>query len=284
MSILAEASLRVHLGPNSNLDFSEAVKKLSEVEEKVFIEVDLDLDFDSALFYHPMRYSTYKVAVQEFDKVVAAPFEEKIAGVSLYKGETDISRIIGVSEELKEAYQEWLDDYCLIDSPFEKELFSLSLLIEFLHNLGSYLPPDLPIHSLFTESHKYSLAELAQMFSKDRFMHLHYGLEESPLPFDRKAAEATAGIVLPLDENIDRSLLDQNLKRLLQCTTSFRLLPERLITEEWHGLDTIFVMTRHMTKEATRMLKGFNAAGGKVVFFDEPAGVPNECSFEEFLS
>jgi hypothetical protein len=51
---------------------------------------------------------------------------------------------------------------------------------------------------------------------------------------------------------------------LLQSPVSFKPVYESLLTEQWDGLDEIYVLSEALTPQGKRKLLGFEAAGGKV--------------------
>jgi hypothetical protein len=271
--------LFVDLSLTASLDFSSLEKEMEEIVSKggrIFWEINFDFDLVGGLFTHPLRFSTYQMSLKEFSSQILEKNPESAVGLSLYRGESSISSILERHQELMQMYQELLENKT--DTPFDRELFSLTIFVEFLHRLGSIIPETIPLHCFFHLSHEYTLAQLATLFSKERFLHLKFHIEGSLLPFEEKE-EPTWGIVLPQEQRIDYELLDEMLTQLLKKTAHFRILPEGLISELWHGLDNILFASKSLTKDGKRMLQGFNAAGGRAVYFDQSVGLVHEESF-----
>lgn len=272
--------LSVDLSLKASLDFTSLLKEVEEIASKgncIFWDIDFDFDLVGGLFTHPLRFSTYQMSLKEFSSQILEKYPEVSSGLSLYKGESDVSAILETNQELLQMYQELLEGKD--DTHFNRELFSLTVLVEFLHRLGSIVPETIPLHSFFHLSHAYRLAEIATLFSRERFLHLKFQVEESPLPFEEKE-EPTWGIILPQEHLMDYELLEAMLQKLMKKTAHFRILPEGLVSELWHGLDHILFSSKCLTKEGKRMLQGFNAAGGTAVYFDNGIGLVDEKALE----
>ncbi len=262
--------MKIDLSLNASLDFSPLLKE----EKLTLLEIDFDFDLTGSLFSNPLRLSSYQMAMKELSAQVLEVRKEEIQGISLYHGGSDLSHILGTSEELFMMYQEWLDGR--EDRPFERELFSMSIFIEFLHRLGSIVPETIPLYVSFYLSHPYRLSEIATLFSKERFLHLQVRVENCPLSFE---GECLWGVILPQEHLIDYELLDEMLKALLVKTETFRVLPEAMVSDMWHGLEYILFSSKCLTREGERMLQGFNAAGGKAYYYDEGVGLHDEERF-----
>ena len=64
-----------------------------------------------------------------------------------------------------------------------------------------------------------------------------------------------------LSEGVPDALIEKALTEL----DTYRLVPERLIVNSWHGLDYLLVFPKYVTEEGWRMLDGFKAAEGEVI-------------------
>ncbi len=62
----------------------------------------------------------------------------------------------------------------------------------------------------------------------------------------------------------------------------YRLISEDRLTVEWDGLDHLIVISKAISPISKRMLKGFCAAGGTVVYADNAVGVDEEMPLEAF--
>ena len=131
------------------------------------------------------------------------------------------------------------------------------MLSEYLHRLISFLPDTLlPFALIDTVA---SPAKAAQLLSKARFEHL--------ILKNHKIIPSSTAIYLPNDSLIDPAFL-QKLDHLLPKLTSFRIIPEEKLTEQWDGLDLLLVDPDKISIQGKRKLLGFIAAGGTVETFD----------------
>ncbi|CDZ81011.1 hypothetical protein BN1013_01539 [Candidatus Rubidus massiliensis] len=64
----------------------------------------------------------------------------------------------------------------------------------------------------------------------------------------------------------------------------FSIIPEEKIMSSCEGIDYIFASNKGTSFRGKRQLLGFCAAGGTVVYIDQPLQLPNEISVEEFFS
>ena len=79
----------------------------------------------------------------------------------------------------------------------------------------------------------------------------------------------TCAICLPPIGMIDDASAE-GLRRLFDKVEKlgipFRVIPEGFLTVSWDGLDVIYVVEELITPQGKRMLDGFRAAGGQVVY------------------
>jgi hypothetical protein len=262
----------------------EAQKKLAETivsqGKAILWEIDLGLSSfvfkpeDTASFY------SFSLALEEFTKTLWPQFEQQTLGVSLYRG--------AFSEEERFPKAHWethfLEQYP--DAKGDYALFCVQNFAEYLHRLVSFLPDAALPFAFFDISAIPSAARSAQLFSKERFEHLHLALKGSRAPFPglcwesgypahgwvgQRAHEhctkdpAGTGILLPKDEYMDEVVLqglDTLLAELLLKQAIFRIVCEEKLTEQWDGLDTLIVFPEAVTPQGKRKLQGFTAAGG----------------------
>ncbi|MBM3201888.1 MAG: hypothetical protein FJZ56_05720 [Chlamydiae bacterium] len=203
--------------------------------------VEVDFGFIPP-FFHPMRLSSYSLALKQFSSEVLEPQKDKISGLILYRGD--------------------------LDAPFETAQQLLSDLAESLQSLGSIVPETMPLYAHFRLLREYSLAEQAILFSKARFLHLQIVIENSPLPF-QELQEPQWGVLIPQVDRIDYTLVNSMLESMINKKIAFRLLPELFACELWHGIDYILFAGSCLSKEGKRMLLGFEAAGGDTIDYEE---------------
>lgn len=90
-------------------------------------------------------------------------------------------------------------------------------------------------------------------------------------------SEAWIGFLLPSDK-------EEPYKALLEKGHRIRLVEEAFLISEWQGLDYLVVDPEFLNNEAVRKLRGFNAAGGRVVSLGAPLGLIDEIAFDREMS
>lgn len=180
---------------------------------------------------------SYQLAVSTFLEKVWEPYRESAVGVVLYQGEVP---------------------------PFELEAFA-----DYLHLLASYLPDELPPIALF------DCPGDPLLFSKEIFSHIHLGFRSGPIGVIEwgsalvpRQYNGTLGILLPLREKgtwFDK--VDACLKECDRKGIAYRLIAEPYLTEEWDELAELVIFPELISPWGKRMVRGFEAAGGKSIIF-----------------
>jgi hypothetical protein len=183
-----------------------------------------ELDFQFSVLNDPALFSAHALAVETF----AQKFPEA-SKVALYRGSLDILHKLMPAEDVVEA---------------------ASFFGEYLHRLAAFLPERITPYCLFEDHGAFSAGRAAQLMSKDRFWHLALVLEELLSP---------VGILLPQDAYCTAPVLTQ-----LDQWMVPRVIPELRLNEMWHGLEELIVVEEGISPQGRRMLKGFEAAGGKI--------------------
>ena len=241
-----------------------------------------ELDFGLSELPHalndPAIFQSYKVAIQHFIDTVYLPHKELSLGVILYRGPSDLRAHFKWNEIFKEQFSG------SFGNPLEVKLFMLDMLADYLHGLGAYLPEELTAYALFDVT-GIPPTEAAQMMSGERFSHLRLATKGNTVPllslgwetgvsrlgyigkssFFEAVPETTLGLALPLDALITeevRGMLDHLLNEW-----PLRVVPERLMTENWGELDAIIAVEGAISPYGERMLQGFEAAGGKKMIY-----------------
>lgn len=171
---------------------------------------------------------------------------------------------------------------------FYLQLFCREITREYLELLLTFLPEAIQPFALFDVSHIYNPLHIAMLTVNERDRRIHSILSDSPLPLDglgwNRASqsgylakkeltleifdEPTTALCLPsLELFLSNEMLplEKAIKTLLESKRLFRLLSESTITAEWDGLDEILIYPEALSPQGSRMLKGFLAAGGKVI-------------------
>ncbi len=245
-------------------------------------EIDLGLPSftfkpeDTASFY------SFSLALEEFTKTLWPLFQQQTLGVSLYRG------AFSPSERFPRAY--WEPGFLELcpDGEGDYALYCVQNFAEYMHRLVSFLPDAALPFAFIDVSAIPSAARTTQLFSRERFEHLHLALKGSQAPFpglcwesgepaqgwvgqvaceSRVAPSCEVAVLLPKDEYFDPPLLqglDTLILELKQKGGSFRIVCEEKLTEQWDGLDALIVFSGAVSPQGKRKLQGFLAAGGSV--------------------
>lgn len=196
-------------------------------------------------------------------------------------------------------------------SPFTKHLKNLyfhQFFAEYLHRISAQLPEELLGFVWYDCMRIENQSFLAEILSKKRYCHLNLLLENHRAPiadisdsiagegfgflepdkeWDLKPKSPKIGVVFPNDGSLYQTthmFFDQVFDELFDHQTSYRLIPEFLVTENWQGLDTLIFMNKSLSLNGKRILQGFSVTGGSLVYLDLPINLDNEISFQEFLN
>lgn len=192
------------------------------------------------------------------------------------------------------------------------KFFCRDVFGEYLSLLASRIPDQLPLFLLLDATTIEDCFVMAQMLNKERYPRFHLavkkrvdlvdtqflggemawegspsakGLISRTKKTDVTADKAILGFCLPRMSICRPSLtiaLRNSLSLLLSQEAPFRCIPEAHLGMEWDGLDYLIVDTQHVETSFRRTLKGFCAAGGKVVFIGDSLGLTEEIPFKIF--
>ena len=244
--------LRLPAQLSDTLDWSTQIEQATQIISSgkyILWEIDLGLSHfspnDSAAFF------SYTLALEEFTAKIWPHFRDHTFGTVIYRGNPQNQFPIELWEN---AFNDWSAN---IPHPCYT-LFSFQMLSEYLHRLISFLPDALLLFAFINTVA--SPAKAAQLLSKARFEHL---ILKNDIPL----TPSSTAIYLPDDSLIDPTFL-QKLDDLLPKLTSFRIIPEEKLTEQWDGLDLLLVDPDKISIQGKRKFLGFIAAGGTVETFD----------------
>ena len=253
--------------PHDTLDWKEELiqaKELMERGEKIFWKFNLGLEQPFFPLEDEMRFNALSVALSQFSKEVWPTFQLVTEGLCLYRGAAEISQIFSWTEGQKKVFtEEWEGG--------SKELFCLEAFALYFQMLSHRLPDEAKVFLLFDLAGFNKPSQVFGALSKERFE--HFSLAVKGNRFSREGyvwekdqiffcpIESTIGIVFP-ENSIYYGEFDHHFRNL----TGAKVVFERFLSEEWEGLDTLYVLQKGLTRQGERMLKGFSAAGGEIVF------------------
>ena len=245
---------------------------------------DIDLGLPSFTFTpeNSAAFFSFSLAIEEFSNTLWPQFQKHTFGAALYRGPISSRNFPQESWEssFTECKDKWHGDY---------ELYCTQMLSEYLHRLVSFLPDAVLPFGFFETT--VSPGKGAQLFSKERFEHLHLSLKGiscsfagicweggsygqgyvgKKAPAQRPVSSSALGIYLPSDVFLDAPLLqelDKCILKLTQKQIPFRVIPEEKLTEQWDGLDQLLVPAQAISAQGRRKLLGFLAAGGNISSF-----------------
>jgi hypothetical protein len=230
-----------------------------------------ELDFGPCpSLFDPASFALRRSTIDHFVKDVFEMFKGDTSGVILYRQSGDLLSSVVWSAEEEEKYLEWAQDLRVEEAgTHEKRVFCIDLLTAYLHRLVSLLPEALPAFAAFDASYLKSEAEVAQLFSLERFSHLEPLIAGKRDLMRKRGAQIAAqvAVCLPNDAHCTakiRQRLDRQFAELDREGVAFRVIPESLLNEQWDGIETLVVVKEGVSSQGKRMLQGFEASGGSV--------------------
>ncbi len=215
-----------------------------------------EFDFGPILLEDELAFNATRAALAHFSKEVWPKFPE--SKVILYRGSADFSKGFEWTERQEANFLEWRKGLPENDEEHLKRIFCAEIYIAYFQMLSHKLPDEAPIILSLDPERVGTPAQKLQLLSSERFE--HFQIEIGPV-FD-----SNIGICFPPDTECSGLVL-RKIDRLIETLSSFRAVYENLLTEEWHGLDEIYVIPEALTERGRRKLKGFEAAGGQVIAF-----------------
>lgn len=247
-----------------------------------------------------------------FCSEIPEEFLEKTLGVLLFSGKLEDILNFPWDSQQNENFITWrndvdpahsLNDYYLLHH------YACKILNDFLEVLTSGIPQRLEWFVQIDGSSFTDEVEFYHLANSARFENLHIfwkcpndkilsdlvwdkGIPlqgfcaESPLDLSYQDSITTAWCLPPIGMISPDELQHQKMvmETLANQNISHRPIPEEKIALNWQGLDTIIVVSHHITPQGKRQLAGFCAAGGTVVVVGEPLGLPNEETFANFMN
>ena len=217
-------------------------------------EFDLGLHDPYFPLEDELHFQALCAGLNHFTKEVWPRFPE--AKAILYRGPADFSQFFRWSESQETNYAAWKEDRPKISEVHLKRLFCAEAFVTYFQMLAHRLPDELPLTLILDAKGTGSLAETLHLLSPERFEHF---IVDSGMKFD-----SNIGVCFPPDTECSERVLEK-IDALLKTLPSFKPVYEPLLTEQWDGLDDIIVFKEALTERGKRKLKGFEAAGGKVV-------------------
>lgn len=307
--------LRVDCGRDSDFTWTSVLEMAEEAianQKWILWELDFHFQEEKVFLHDTASFFSSGVAIEEFIKTLWAPFKEHTIGACLFRGGVDFAKYFVWTEEHEQFYLEKVLERPLLQAnptleTFCRKLFAADVFSDYLHRLSSFFPEGLLPFCLLDVSSIESSAELAVLLSKERFQHLFLALKRSRIPlgylnweeggclggwigrgapYFSSVLEVNVAVCLPMEDKVDSVLLNQLdsiFEALIEAQISYRIIPEVYLNEQWDGIDELIILSSAVSVQGLRKIKGFLAAGGRVVTFGDLLNLSCEMSFSEFL-
>jgi len=256
-----------------DLDWLQQIEQASQIVtsgKSILWEIDLGLSHFQFTPENSAAFFSYSLALEEFTAKIWPLFRDHTFGATLYRGVLPKSECFPYAH-WETAFADWSAD---IKYPCYA-IYCAQMLSEYLHRLISFLPDSLLPFAFLDVTDILSPAKTVQLLSKTRFEHLQLAVKGTKFPFSglcwndgqpvsiQTTPSPPLGIYLPDDSHIDPLFLEQ-LDQFIPTQNSFRIIPEEKLTEQWDGLDLLFIDPRIISPQGRRKLLGFIAAGGTI--------------------
>lgn len=119
---------------------------------------------------------------------------------------------------------------------------------------------------LFDVTHLPPISAL-QSLSKERFEHFSIALRGMHLPIEGLRWDGDELLYHKVEGNAGAIFPKTSCERLGALVTipGVKLIFEQFVSEEWEGLDKLYVIAGSLSPQAKRKLSGFVAAGGEII-------------------
>lgn len=298
-------TIAIHLKSNSSstLDWKEWEEMAFHYIQKgfkIFWKLDMGLFSRlSCIWEDHFQAVIIAVAIRHFSDTIWPKFQSNTVGVCLYEGPANFLSQMIWEEHEQALYEEWLQDRRPARLSNEKQTrallagYSGLTLIDFL---ARYLPGEAVPYVLLQEGEEQDPIFFGQLIAKDHYECLHRGLAKGRLSqhflyqdhggigcTSVKMTPHQQAICLPTQVDLQQ---EQHLKELCaffkENEIAYRIIDESKLTSDWQGIDDLFVCMKNASPASIRMFRGFCAAGGRIVYLDQPSGLPNEISFADW--
>lgn len=240
---------------NSSLDWKTQIEEAEASKQPIRWEFDLGLTDPFFPLEEELRFQALALSLKTFSEEVWPRFQEKTQGAVLYRGSADFSRFFLWSDRQEANFEEWKEDRPVCSEEHMKRLFCAEAFAAYFQMLAHKLPDELNVILCLKKEPAGTRAETEHLYSPERFEHFQIEMEGD-------AREARVGVCFPEEcGQKELEVLDAWMEQLREPA---RAVPESLLTENWDGLDLLYVLEGRMSERGKRKLKGFQAAGGVV--------------------
>lgn len=228
-------------------------------------EFDLGLNEPFFPLEDELHFQALALGLSHFTTTVWPQFSEA-RGV-LYRGSADFQAFFKWSEGQENNFTIWKEGQAKHGELHLKRLFCAEAFVTYFQMLAHRLPDEIPLSLILDCQNVGSLAQTLHLLSPERFEHFDL---ETGLVFESKR-----GVCFPADEKCSEEILNR-IDVLWEEMGPFKPVYESKLTEQWDGLDELYVFSEAVSVQGRRKLLGFCAAGGRVICEGKLLGLPNE--------
>ena len=262
-------------------------------EKKIFWQLNLGLFQHLTLpLANQTQFNALFLSLEHFRDTIWKEFERDSLGLCFYNGNADFSQDFQWDEDQEKNWLGWLQDRSI---PIQKDthpnnphmhwlaqLYCRDAAADYLQLLAANLTDTIPLYLALDCSTIADPLQYARLTTGERFEPFHLILQKGILA---QPEQATVGICLPSMHLILDCFyegLAEAIEHLMLNQTTFRIIPEYYLINQWDGLDYLVVVASSINPQARRKLQGFCAAGGTILTLGQPLGLPNEMPFADF--
>lgn len=233
--------------PSDTLDWD-----LPKNEGPILWHFDLGLEDPFFPIKDEMHFESLALALKKFTREVWSEYKERTTGGVLYRGKADFSS--------------W---------EHSDRLITADAFAYYFQMLAHSLPDEMPLYLFFDATDVGTIAERHQLLSRERFE--HFQVVTKGLPFTNgliwsgeynfyQAERVPRALCLPEEKVCGPEVLARLTTKMDQIEKPFRVISESFLTEDWEGVDVIYVLEDLLREQGKRKLKGFEATGGTIVY------------------
>lgn len=261
--------VRLPCGPHSELNW-----EIPSTSKRIIWEFVCGLDEPFFPFTDELRFQALSLACKQFTQTLWPRYKDQTLGGILYRGPADISPFFLWNDLQKANYASITRPNQFSDFPG----FCLDVLYSYVQLLAYLLPDELPLMLCFDVKMIPSLSRALSLLSRERFNHFLIAVSSNkwPMPafhYDEHSIsflplQASKGLCFPKASQMNEETffhIDKIIKGLYESNSSFRVIFEEYLTEQWDHLDEILVLPQALSAQGRRKLAGFKAAGGSVL-------------------
>lgn len=253
--------------PHESLDWQkqkEIAARAAESKQKIVWEFDLGLNAPFFPLEDELRFNSLSLALSSFTKEVWPLFQDATAGAVLYRGSADFSSFFKWTERQEANWQVWKEGRPDSGESHMRRLFCAETFAAYFQMLAHKLPDELPLTLALDATEIGTGAQTHHLLSSERFE--HFLLEVEGLP--KKSKETNVGVCFPQDSYCSQAVLGRLNSLFASLKAPYRIVYESTLSEEWEGIDSLYIVPDAMSVQGKRKLMGFCAAGGIVIDID----------------